>query len=60
MLRKIFGPKKNKEREYEIRSNENLEKLYNEFNIVGTFKSARISWAEHVWTSKRIIGQIIA
>ena len=59
ILRKIFGPNKNNEGEYEIRSNKNLEELYNETNIVGILKSARIGWAGHVWRSKGLIGQII-
>ncbi|KAL4122066.1 hypothetical protein QTP88_014466 [Uroleucon formosanum] len=58
ILRKIFGPKKNNEGEYEIRSNKNLEELYNEPNITGILKSARIGWAGHVWRSKGLIGQI--
>ncbi|VVC33443.1 Hypothetical protein CINCED_3A018802 [Cinara cedri] len=58
--RKIFGPKKNNEGEYEIRSNKNLEELYNETNIVGILKSARIGWVGHVWRSKGLIGHITA
>jgi len=60
ILRKIFGPKKNNEGEYETRSNKNLEKLYNEPNIIGILKSARIGWAGHVWRSKGLIGYITA
>ena len=60
ILRKIFGPKKNNEGEYEIQSNKNLEELYNDTNIVGILKSARIGWAGHVWRSKGLIGQITA
>ena len=60
ILRKIFGPNKNNEGEYEIRSNKNLEELYNEPNITGILKSARIGWAGHVWRSKGLIGQITA
>ncbi|KAL4083607.1 hypothetical protein QTP88_028923 [Uroleucon formosanum] len=58
ILRKIFGPKKNNEGEYEVRNNKNLEELYNEPNITGILKSARIGWAGHVWRSKGLIGQI--
>jgi hypothetical protein len=59
-LRNIFGPKKNNEGEYESRSNKNLEELYNEPNIVGILKSARIGWVGHVWRSKGLIGHITA
>jgi len=45
ILRKVFGPERNNEGEYEIRSNKNLEELCNEPSIVGTLKSVRIGWA---------------
>jgi len=57
-LRKIFGPVRNNEGDYEVRSNKNVEDVYNEPNITGTLKSTRIEWAEHVWRSKGLIGQI--
>lgn len=60
ILRQIFGSKRNNKVEYEIRSNKNLEEQYNKPNVVGTFKSARIGWAEHIWRSKRLIRQITA
>jgi len=58
ILRKIFGPERNNEGDYEIRSNKNLEELYNEPSIVGTLKSMRIGWAGHVWRSEGLIGQV--
>jgi len=58
ILRKVFGPKKNNEGEYEVQNNKNVEELYNEPNITGILKSARIGWAGHVWRSKGLIGQI--
>jgi len=48
ILRKIFRPERNNEEEYEIRSNKNLEELYNEPCIVGTLKSVRIGWARYI------------
>lgn len=32
----------------------------NESKIIGTLKSARIDWADHVWRSKELIAQITA
>jgi hypothetical protein len=39
ILRKIFGPERNNEGDYKVRSNKNLKDLYNEPSIVGTLKS---------------------
>ncbi|KAF0750707.1 Reverse transcriptase domain-containing protein [Aphis craccivora] len=50
--RKIFGPKRNDEGSYEIRSNRELNALYDEPNIVSTLKSQRIRWAGHVWRAE--------
>jgi len=61
ILRKIFGPKRNKSRvngEYEVRGNRELDDLYKEPTIVGSLKSTRISWAGHVWRSEGMIGSI--
>jgi hypothetical protein len=52
ILRGIFGTKRNEEGIYEIRSNRELNDLYNELNIVATLKSRRIRWAGHVWRAK--------
>lgn len=49
ILRKIFGPKRNNDEEYEIRNNEELDNLYKEPNIIGSLKSTRISKAGHIW-----------
>jgi len=43
ILRRIFGPKINEEGDYEIRSNRELNSLFNEPNIVAILKSQRIS-----------------
>jgi hypothetical protein len=48
ILRKIFGPNKNGEGEFEIRTNEELGRLFGETNIIGVMKSSRIRWAGHV------------
>ncbi|KAL4149713.1 hypothetical protein QTP88_003590 [Uroleucon formosanum] len=47
ILRKIFGLKKNEEGEFEIRTNEELRKLFGEADITGIMKSSRIRWAGH-------------
>jgi len=52
ILRRIFGPKRNEEGIYEIRSNRELNALYNEPSIVTTLKSQRIGWAGYVWREK--------
>jgi hypothetical protein len=49
---RIFGPKKNEEGSYEIRSNRELNALFNEPSIVATLKSQRIRCAGHVWRAK--------
>jgi len=43
ILRKIFGPKRNNDGEYEMRNNEELDNLYKEPTIIGSLKSTRIS-----------------
>jgi hypothetical protein len=58
ILRKIFGPKKNKDGEYVVRSNGDLDGPNKEPNIVGSLKSTRVSWAGHVWRSEGMIGSI--
>jgi hypothetical protein len=52
ILRRIFGPKRNEESSYEIRSNRELNALFNEPSIVAILKSQRIRWARHVWRAK--------
>jgi len=56
ILRRIFGPKRNDEGGYEIRSNRELNALFNESNIVSILKSQRIRWAGHVWRAE---GQLV-
>lgn len=48
ILRRIFGPKRNDEGNYEIKSNIELNSLFNEPNIDAILKSQRIRWAGHV------------
>jgi hypothetical protein len=52
ILHRIFGPKRNEEGSYEIKSNRELNALFNEPSIVAPFKSQRIRWAGHVWRAK--------
>jgi len=56
ILRRIFGPKRNKDGDYEMRTNRDLNNLLNKPNIVGILKSKRISGAGHVW---RVEDQLI-
>lgn len=58
ILRKMFGPKKNNDGEYEVKGNGELDGQYKEPTIVGSLKSMRISWAGHVWRSEGMIGLI--
>lgn len=57
ILRKIFGPKRINDGEYEVRSNGELDGLYKEPTI-GCQKNTRISWTGHVWKSEGMIGSI--
>jgi hypothetical protein len=43
VLRKIFGPKRNNDEEYEMRNNEELDNLYKESTIIEFLKNTRIS-----------------
>jgi len=56
ILRRIFGPKRNDEGGYEIRSDRELNTLFNKSNIAATLKSQRIRWAGHIWRAE---GQLI-
>lgn len=48
ILRRISEPKRNKEGDYEIRSNREVNNLFNEPNIAAMLKSQRLRWAGHV------------
>jgi hypothetical protein len=49
VLRRVFGPKRNKVRgEWIMLHNEELNDLYSLPNIVRVVKSRRMRWAEHV------------
>lgn len=48
ILRKIYRPKINNEREYEIRSNQEIKDMYGEATINGVLKSSKLSWAGYV------------
>ncbi|XP_055379626.1 uncharacterized protein LOC129610878 [Condylostylus longicornis] len=49
MLRKIFGPKRNENDEYEIRTNQELMELIGNEDIIGYIKSQRLRWAGHLF-----------
>lgn len=49
ILRRIYGPvKDNNTQQYRIRTNKELEELYNQPDIVKIIKSERLRWAGHV------------
>ena len=48
ILRRIFGPKRNENREWRRLHNEELHSLYRSPNIVRAMKSRRLRWAGHV------------
>lgn len=53
ILRQIVGSKKNIEtNEYELRTNDDLNGLYNQPDIVALMKSKRIGWTGHVWQAE--------
>lgn len=54
---KMFGPKKNNESEFEVKLNEELERLF-ELNIIGIMKSSR-RWTGHVWWISEFVLQNI-
>lgn len=41
---RIYRPKKNKEGEFEVKTNEELRRLFEEANIIRVMKSNRIRW----------------
>ena len=48
MLRRIFGPKRDKVRQWRKLNNEELNDLYSSPNIVWVKKSRRMKWSGHV------------
>lgn len=54
--RKIFGPEKTNDKDYEIRNNKESEDVYDETTIVGTVKNMRLSWTGRVWRSEGLNG----
>jgi len=55
-LRRISGPKRNEDCVYEVRTNRDLNNIFNKTNILEIFKSKIISWVGHIWRAK---GQFI-
>ena len=47
-MRRIFGPKRDENREWRRLHNEELHSLYRSVNIVRMIKSTRLRWAGHV------------
>jgi hypothetical protein len=48
MLRRIFGPRREKDRSWRKSHNDELHSLYSSPNIVRVIKSRRMRWAGHV------------
>jgi hypothetical protein len=48
VLRKIFGPKREKDRSWRKLHNEEIHSLYSSPNIIMVIKSRRMKWAGHV------------
>ena len=48
ILRRIFGPKRDENREWRRLHNEELHSLYRSVNVVRMIKSRRLRWAGHV------------
>jgi len=48
VLRRIFGPKRDKVRQWRKLNNEELNDLYSSPNIVWVKKSRRMKWSGHV------------
>ena len=48
ILRRIFGPKRDENREWRRLHNEELHILYRSLNIVRMIKSRRLIWSGHV------------
>lgn len=56
IFRKMFGPKNNEEGEFEVKTNEELRRLFVEANIIRILKYNRMRWADHLWRSEGVIG----
>jgi hypothetical protein len=48
VLRRIFGPEREKDRSWRTLHNDELHSLYSSLNIVKVIKSRRMRWAGHV------------
>jgi hypothetical protein len=48
MLRRIFGPTKEKDRTWRIKSDEELDHLIKHNNIINQIRAQRLSWFVHV------------
>jgi hypothetical protein len=48
MLRKIFGPTKERDGTWRIKTNDELGKLIRNNNIINYIKAQRLSWFDHL------------
>lgn len=58
-LRKIYGPKRNKDQTYEIRSNKELQELFGKPDIIAEICHKRLSWLGHVLRAKSIVNAVL-
>lgn len=58
VLIKIFGPKRNAQGDFELKTNREIEELYGKTNIIGVLKSSKLGWAGHMWRSGGPIGLV--
>jgi hypothetical protein len=48
VLRKIFGPTKQRDGTWRIKTNNELDKLIRQKNIINHIKAQRLSWFDHL------------
>jgi hypothetical protein len=60
ILRKIFGPTKQQNGLWRIKTNEELDKLIKHKNIIRFVKTQRLNWLGHIerMTEERVVKQI--
>jgi hypothetical protein len=60
VLRKIFGPTKQQNGLWRIRTNEELDKLIKHKNIIRFVKAQRLNWLGHIerMSKERVVKQI--
>lgn len=59
-LRRIYGPKRNEDQTYEIRSNRELQELFGKPDIIAEIRHKRLSWLGHVLRAKSIANDVLS